>query len=250
MANLVAQVSGSLSDPKMMLVAGKNYNGNNGVEYIPTSTTQLYDLLVIAKPTDGVIYEDVKFSNLAGIAIGATVHNMAGTQRMVTGYFGYHDSNVPKYARIVNGVVVEIATILVPANVQGFVAFPKKTAPLNAPTDIHNGWLNSANVWNQYIDYVNNQITVRFDVPNNAADGNSFTFTHPSGTFYCRPYFRINRGPKIAGLPKNYTIPAELRGSVVEVVVDIDITSTVTDATFLSNVNTEFNGSYILIVGK
>lgn len=253
-ATLAAQTTGTYSAPKMMLVAGKNYAGNTGTEYIPTTTKALFYLMVVAKPTDGVIHEEVKFSNIAGISVGATVHSLDNTQRMVTGYYGFFDNNIPKFARIVNGVVVEIDTIPVPNTFTepSFVLFPKITSPLNNLTDRHNGWLENPNQWHQYIEFsgVDQKITVVFNIANNASDGNSFTFYHPSGTYFCRPYFRINRGPKIMGLPTNYQIPVELRGSVVEVVVDIDITSTVTDPVLLGNVNIAFNGAYTLIVGK
>ena len=253
-ANIVAQQSGTLSAPMMMLVAGKSYTGNTGAEYVPASLKDLYYLMVVAKPVDGVIHEDVKFSNLSGIGVGSTVHNMTGALRNVTGYFGYFDNNNPMGAKIVNGVVVEIGAVTVPSGFTdpSFVLFPKVTSPLNNLTDRHNGWLSSANTWRQYLDFnaVDHKISVHIEMETNAADGYSFTFTNQVGTFFCRPYFRINRGPKIMGLPKNYQLSDKLRGSVVEVVIDVDIASTVTDTEQLGNINIEFNGSYILKLGK
>jgi hypothetical protein len=83
----------------------------------------------------------------------------------------------------------------------------------------------------------------------------SFVYNQGEHNYNCKPYFTINRLKKIIGLPNGYTIPNMFRGSLIELIISVEVTelnnNNKNDEYYkrIENIITEFNASFQILIG-
>jgi hypothetical protein len=253
------------------------FNGNTSTLKYYANLTDLYNSIMVESNRVSNIMENVKTDNAGGFVNGAKIYNSNNTLFNITGYMCYIDSGVFKYINIVNSLITGTGTISAPSanTVTGSkILFPYYTKGGDNLT----GWgsIGSYGEWKHRLNI--NGLTLSYLFRNGNYDsqinsGGTFVFTdnvevREGQSYYgtyanwiCRPYYTINRRTKTYGLPNNYTIPDIYRGTLIELIVSVEVTppSEVNSLPpWASNavlnakniVRYEFNIAYSILVGK
>jgi hypothetical protein len=239
-------------------------NGNIGVLKYYNNLTDLYNSIMIETNRVSNILENVKTDNTNGIVVGAKIYSTSNVLFNITGYMCYINNNVFKYIKIVNSIITEIGNLVAPSSITGTtILFPYYTTGNDDPSGTSTGWgyLEGYGYWLHRLNINNDGLTLIYQLRGGNFDSQinssgSFIFQYDGVNYICKPYFTINRRTKNYGLPNSYVIPNMYRGTLIELIISIEVTqqtpATITKeiALIMENIRREFNISYNILIGK
>jgi hypothetical protein len=239
----------------------EEFNNNNSTLKYYSNLTDLYNSIMTETNRVSVIMENIKTDNVNGIVVGAKIYNSSNVLFNITGYMCYINNNVFKYIKIVNSIITEIGNLVAPSNsVTGTtILFPYYTKGNDNSTGW--GYLEGYGNWSHRLNINNDGLTLiyQYNGGNNdasIASSGTFIYNYSGINYICKPYFTINRRTKNYGLPNSYVIPNMYRGTLIELIISIEVTqqtpATITEAIALimENIRREFNISYNILIGK
>lgn len=242
----------------------ESYDGNIPTLYYYDTLTLLYNSIINETNNVTNIMETVKTDNINGIAVGAKVYNENNVLFDITGYMCYFYNNTPRYIRVVGGIINEINNLNAPSTISGTkILFPYYTKG----SDNTYGWgyLNrdaNSSYWVHKLNINANGLTLIYQLSNGnfnqqlSENNGYFSYTTESIEFFCYPYFTINRRAKLSGLPDGYTIPNIYRGTLIELIISVDVVPRYSlpvnehNTNIMENIKTTFNASFNILVGK
>ena len=234
------------------------YNGNIPTTKYFTSVTDLFNAIYIESSRVATIYESVKTDNTGGLVVGALVNKLNNTSFSGTCYMCYVNNEVFKVLKLVNSIITEINNLTIPTTIsESSIIFPYFTKTPNQVS----GWGYLSNVgdwWKHKLNLQADGQTLDYFFEDGSITTTDFVHNHGGFVYNCSRYFTINRiGGKIPGSPNNFKIPDIFRGSLVEIVIDVDVTcpklTTESDNDYrirMGNVHTEYNASFLIFIGK
>jgi hypothetical protein len=239
-------------------------NGNIGVLKYYNNLTDLYNSIMIETNRVSNILENVKTDNTNGIVVGAKIYSTSNVLFNITGYMCYINNNVFKYIKIVNSIITEIGNLVAPSTITGTtILFPYYTTGNDDPSGTSTGWgyLEGYGYWLHRLNINNDGLTLIYQLRGGNFDSQinssgSFIYQYDGVNYVCRPYFTINRRTKNYGLPNSYVIPNMYRGTLIELIISVEVTqqtpTTITNEIYkiMENVRREFNISYNILIGK
>ncbi len=243
----------------------EEFSNNNSTLRYYTNLTDLYNSIMTETNRVSVIMENIKTDNVNGIVVGAKIFNSSNVLFNITGYMCYISNNVFKYIKIVDSIITEIGNLVAPSNtVTGTtILFPYYTTGNDDPSGTSTGWgyLEGYGYWLHRLNINNDGLTLiyqlrggNFDAQINSSG--SFIYQYGGVNYVCRPYFTINRRTKNYGLPNSYVIPNMYRGTLIELIISVEVSqqtpTTITEEIYkiMENVRREFNISYNILIGK
>lgn len=239
-------------------------NGNIGVLKYYNNLTDLYNSIMIETNRVSNILENVKTDNTNGIVVGAKIYSTSNVLFNITGYMCYINNNVFKYIKIVNSIITEIGNLVAPSTITGTtILFPYYTTGNDDPSGTSTGWgyLEGYGYWLHRLNINNDGLTLIYQLRGGNFDSQinssgSFIYQYDGVNYVCRPYFTINRRTKNYGLPNSYVIPNMYRGTLIELIISVEVSqqtpTTITNEIYkiMENVRREFNISYNILIGK
>jgi hypothetical protein len=243
----------------------EEFSNNNSTLKYYSNLTDLYNSIMTETNRVSNIMENIKTDNVNGIVVGAKIFNSSNVLFNITGYMCYINNNVFKYIKIVNSIITEIGNLVAPSNtVTGTtILFPYYTTGNENPSGTSTGWgyLEGYGYWVHRLNISNDGLTLIYQLRGgnydaSIASSGSFIYQYSGVNYVCRPYFTINRRTKNYGLPNSYVIPNMYRGTLIELIISVEvsqqtpttITKEITD--IMENIRTEFNISYNILIGK
>ena len=239
-------------------------NGNIGVLKYYNNLTDLYNSIMIETNRVSNILENVKTDNTNGIVVGAKIYSTSNVLFNITGYMCYNNNNVFKYIKIVNSIITEIGNLVAPSTITGTtILFPYYTTGNDDPSGTSTGWgyLEGYGYWLHRLNINNDGLTLIYQLRGGNFDSQinssgSFIYQYDGVNYICKPYFTINRRTKNYGLPNSYVIPNMYRGTLIELIISVEVSqqtpTTITNEIYkiMENVRREFNISYNILIGK
>jgi hypothetical protein len=239
-------------------------NGNIGVLKYYNNLTDLYNSIMIETNRVSNILENVKTDNTNGIVVGAKIYSTSNVLFNITGYMCYINNNVFKYIKIVNSIITEIGNLVAPSTITGTtILFPYYTTGNDDPSGTSTGWgyLEGYGYWLHRLNINNDGLTLIYQLRGGNFDSQinssgSFIYQYDGVNYICKPYFTINRRTKNYGLPNSYVIPNMYRGTLIELIISVEVSqqtpTTITNEIYkiMENVRREFNISYNILIGK
>lgn len=235
-------------------VSYNTYTGNIATNNLFRTTKDLYNAMYTSMFTGETIISTFKFNNSV-LSLGNSIYI---DSVIVTGnaYIGYFEGNNMKYIRITSGVVSEIGTTLTASTIsETKVLFPYFTRTNSGDTGYgflsdDGGW------WKSRLRIGSDNLTLSYLFSINES-GTEFPFNDGTYNYSVKPYFTIGRNTKIYGVPNNYVIPNIYRGTWIELLCSVEVSSvkspSETDKQYVDrkgNVETNFNAVFHLLVGK
>jgi hypothetical protein len=243
----------------------EEFNNNNSTLKYYSNLPDLYNSIMTETNRVSNIMENIKTDNVNGIVVGAKIYNSSNVLFNITGYMCYINNNVFKYIKIVNSIITEIGNLVAPSNtVTGTtILFPYYTTGNENPSGTSTGWgyLEGYGYWVHRLNINNDGLTLIYQLRGgnydaSIASSGSFIYQYSGVNYVCRPYFTINRRTKNYGLPNSYVVPNIYRGTLIELIISVEVTqqtpTTITNeiTLIMENIRTEFNISYNILIGK
>jgi len=243
----------------------EEFSNNNSTLKYYSNLTDLYNSIMTETNRVSNIMENIKTDNVNGIVVGAKIFNSSNVLFNITGYMCYINNNVFKYIKIVNSIITEIGNLVAPSNtVTGTtILFPYYTTGNENPSGTSTGWgyLEGYGYWVHRLNISNDGLTLIYQLrggnyDESIASSGSFIYQYSGVNYVCRPYFTINRRTKNYGLPNSYVVPNIYRGTLIELIISVEVTqqnpTTITKqiTDIMENIRTEFNISYNILIGK
>jgi hypothetical protein len=239
----------------------EEFSNNNSTLKYYTNLTDLYNSIMTETNRVSVIMENIKTDNVNGIVVGAKIFNSSNVLFNITGYMCYINNNVFKYIKIVNSIITEIGNLVAPSNtVTGTtILFPYYTTGNDNSTGW--GYLEGYGYWVHKLNINNDGLTLIYQLRGgnhdaSIASSGTFIYGYNGVNYVCKPYFTINRRTKNYGLPNSYVIPNMYRGTLIELIISVEVSqqtpTTITEEIYkiMNNIITEFNISYNILIGK
>lgn len=254
----------AFTSSSLVYTSYEEYNGNNSTLRYYSNLTDLYNSIMIESNRVSNIIENVKTDNTSGIVVGAKIYSMSNALFNITGYMCYINNNVFKYIKIVNSIITEIGNLVAPSTITGTtILFPYYTTGNENPSGTSTGWgyLEGYGYWVHRLNINNDGLTLIYQLRGgnydaSIASSGTFIYQYDGVNYICKPYFTIDRRTKNYGLPNSYVIPNMYRGTLIELVISVEVTqqtpATITEAIALimENIRREFNVSYNILIGK
>lgn len=227
--------------------------GNIATEKKFTNKTDLWNTMNNPMPIFQAVVNNISTSGSSSIDLGDQV--FINNVQITGNYFiGYFNSETPYFIRVSDSIIAEIGVLAAPtSNLIGTtVVFPKLTRT-NDPNNTGYGYLsNDCNYFKQKLTVSNDGKTINY--VHIKGNGDAYIYYYQDKQFTVTPWYRINKGEKIYGIPVPFVVPESLRGSTLTLICSADVTfaGTITQEikAIMANIVTEINGLYILKIGQ